>query len=273
MIPYDENNNRNTFLAASDVPMLPQTRNFPLPPIPLMPQLPPPSASLQNISSWLLSSLPNIENLNDGIQQVLSTENHPSNNYQMMTYEVQNTPTSKTIILKSENHMTTISLNQYFQVEHEKQDQQQVTLLDDDDDYQEVFDDRSTLKNDFCRSPQCVISASKMDNLIDWKADPCENFYNFACGSFICDSTLHDRRDSLNVFTMTDDKLKYQLRRLFTRKIVDDEIEPYKMVKRLFTSCMDVDDADKRGVEPFRKLIDAVGGWPMLDWDEMAWDL
>lgn len=74
---------------------------------------------------------------------------------------------------------------------------------------------------------------------------------------------------------MTDDKLKDQLRRLFTRKIVDDEIEPYKMVKRLFTSCMDVDDADKRGVEPFRKLIDAVGGWSMLDgdWDEKAWDL
>lgn len=94
--------------------MLPQTRNFPLPLSPLMPQLQPPSASLQNISSWLLSSLPNIENLNDGIQQVLSTENHPSNNYQMMTYEVQNTPTSKTIILESENHMTTISLNQYF---------------------------------------------------------------------------------------------------------------------------------------------------------------
>ncbi|KAL7034178.1 hypothetical protein ACKWTF_007877 [Chironomus riparius] len=231
---------------ASDVPLLPQTRSFPLPPIPLIPQLPSPSASLQNISSWLLSSLPNIENLNDGIQQVLSTKNHPSNNFQMMTYEE----------------------------EHEEQDQQQLTVLDDDD-YQEVVDDRSTLKNDFCRSPQCVISASKMDYLIDWKVDPCENFYNFACGSFIRDSTLHDRRDSLNVFTMTDDKLKDQLRRLFTRKIVDDEIEPYKMVKRLFTSCMDVDDADKRGVEPFRKLIDAVGGWPMLDgdWDEKAWDL
>ncbi|KAL7034177.1 hypothetical protein ACKWTF_007877 [Chironomus riparius] len=259
---------------ASDVPLLPQTRSFPLPPIPLIPQLPSPSASLQNISSWLLSSLPNIENLNDGIQQVLSTKNHPSNNFQMMTYEVQNTTTFKTIMLESENHMTTISLNQYFQEEHEEQDQQQLTVLDDDD-YQEVVDDRSTLKNDFCRSPQCVISASKMDYLIDWKVDPCENFYNFACGSFIRDSTLHDRRDSLNVFTMTDDKLKDQLRRLFTRKIVDDEIEPYKMVKRLFTSCMDVDDADKRGVEPFRKLIDAVGGWPMLDgdWDEKAWDL
>lgn len=74
---------------------------------------------------------------------------------------------------------------------------------------------------------------------------------------------------------MTDDKLKDQLRRLFTRKIVDDEIEPYRMVKRLFTSCMNVDDSDKRGIEPFRKLIDAVGGWPMLDdnWNEKTWDL
>lgn len=128
---------------------------------------------------------------------MLSTKKHPSNNYQMMTYEVQNTAmtTSKTIILENENHMTTISLNQYFQDEYdEKQDQQQMTLLADDD-YQEVVDDSSTLKNDFCQSPQCVISASKMEYLIDWKVDPCENFYNFACGSFIRDSTLHDRRD------------------------------------------------------------------------------
>lgn len=195
-----------------------------------------------------------------------------------MTYDTQNIQTtSKTIIDETDDdsHMTTISLND------DEYQGQQMTLLDDNEYHHEKdtdYDMGSTLKDDddFCRSPQCVISASKMDYLIDWKVDPCENFYNFACGSFIRDSTLHDRRDSLNVFTSTDDKLKNQLRGLFTRKIVVDEIEPYKMVKRLFTSCMNVDDADKRGIEPFRKLIDAVGGWPMLDdgnWNEKTWDL
>lgn len=204
-------------------------------------------------------------------QQVLS--NHPSNNYHTISYDdVQNT-TSKTII---EKQSTTISLNH------------QMTSLDnnddDDDGFREVANDGGDGRpinnnSDFCRTKQCVLSASKMERLIDWKVDPCENFYNFACGKFIRDSTLHDRRDSLNVFTMTDDKLKDQLRRLFTRKIESDEIEPYKIVKRLFISCLDTDSADARGIEPLKNLITAVGGWPMLndddniDWNEGTWDL
>lgn len=115
-----------------------------------------------------------------------------------------------------------------------------------------------------------------MESLIDWKANPCDDFYNFACGRFVKDSTLHDRRDSLNAFSVTDDKLKDQLRRLFTRKIEPDEIKPYKLVKMLYKSCINSCASENRGIEPLRKLIDSVGGWPMLEngqWNGSGWDL
>lgn len=84
---------------------------------------------------------------------------------------------------------------------------------------------------------------------------------------------LHDRRDTLNAFSVTDDKLKDQLRRLFTRKIERDEIKPYKMVKMLYKSCINSCAAERRGTEPLRNLIDSIGGWPMLGhWDEAGWD-
>jgi len=127
-----------------------------------------------------------------------------------------------------------------------------------------------------CRTAPCVISASNMERLIDWKAEPCDDFYDFACGSFVRDSTLHDRRDSLNAFSMTNDKLKDQLRRLFTRKSQPDEIEPYRLVKDLYSSCTDTDAHDAVGIGPLRELILATGGWPMLDdskWSESNWDL
>lgn len=128
--------------------------------------------------------------------------------------------------------------------------------------------------DNFCRTSACVLTASRMDSLIDWKADPCDDFYNFACGRFVKDSTLHDRRDSLNVFSVTDDKLKDQLRRLFTRKIDSDEIKPYQMTKILYKSCINSHVSDARGIEPLRSLIDTIGGWPMLDnWSENGWDL
>lgn len=140
-----------------------------------------------------------------------------------------------------------------------------------------VVDDRLHKVDDkFCRTQECVISASKMERLIDWKANPCDDFYNFACGRFVKDSTLHDRRDTLNAFSVTDDKLKDQLRRLFTRKIELDEIKPYKMVKMLYKSCINSCASETRGIEPLRKLIDSIGGWPMLEtgqWNENGWDL
>lgn len=139
---------------------------------------------------------------------------------------------------------------------------------------EDVDEQLHRVTEEFCNTPQCVISASQMDSLIDWKADPCDDFYNFACGRFIRDSTLHDRRDSLSIFSLTDDKLKDQLRRLFTREMESDEIKPYRMAKALFKSCINVSAIELRGTEPLRNLIDSVGGWPMLpNWNDTAWDL
>lgn len=87
-----------------------------------------------------------------------------------------------------------------------------------------------------------------MDNLIDWKADPCVDFYDFACGQFVKDSKLHDRRDSLSIFSLTDDKLKDQLRRLLTREMESDEIKPYRLAKALYKSCINASAIELRAL-------------------------
>jgi neprilysin len=216
----------------------------PLPPLPFLPPLPPPplSSSVQIITKN--SSKPKIE-----AQQQVYFKN-PSNSYMTIMKGIYD-PQPETIIRNIHNLPTSPV----------RANQESLHVID---------------RDEFCQSPQCVISASKMERLIDWKADPCENFYQFACGRFVRDSTLHDRRDSLNIFTMTDDKLKDQLRRLFERKIENGESEAYRNVKELFKSCMNTDEHDERGIDPLRELIGAVGGWPMLadsNWNENTWDL
>lgn len=137
-----------------------------------------------------------------------------------------------------------------------------------------IDDFLQTVGDDFCHSKQCVISASKMEHLIDWNINPCDDFYSFACGRFVEGSTLHDRRDTLNIFSITNDKLKEQLRRLFATKIESNEIKPYQMVKLLFTSCMNTYKLEARGFAPLKELISAIGGWPMLgNWNENIFDL
>lgn len=166
--------------------------------------------------------------------------------------------------------LNVVSISQYIPTVIDV-DEQMVISQQNDDAVEELL---QNVDEDFCRTSECVLSASRMDSLIDYKVRPCDDFYNFACGRFVRDSTLHDRRDSLNAFSITDDKLKEQLRRLFTRKVENHEIKPFRLAKMLYKSCINSCAAEVRGIEPLKNIIQAIGGWPMLgDWNESGWNL
>ena len=89
-----------------------------------------------------------------------------------------------------------------------------------------------------CMTPACVHSASKMLEMMDVSVDPCENFYNFACGSFVKDTNIPDEEVSVNTFSVIEDKLQEQLRILVSEKINENEAEPFKLAKKVYKACM-----------------------------------
>lgn len=94
-------------------------------------------------------------------------------------------------------------------------------------------------KNDeVCMTPGCVHAASKMLEQMDSSVEPCDDFYNFACGQYVEDTIIPDDKVSVNAFSVISDKLQEQLRTIITAPIDDDELEPFKNVKRLYTACM-----------------------------------
>ena len=48
-----------------------------------------------------------------------------------------------------------------------------------------------------------------MLEMMDVSVDPCENFYNFACGSFVKETNIPDEKVSVNTFSIIEDKLSY----------------------------------------------------------------
>lgn len=95
-----------------------------------------------------------------------------------------------------------------------------------------------TQNDDICLTPGCVHAASKMLDQMDQNVEPCDDFYNFACGSFVEDTIIPDDKVSVNTFSVISDKLQEQLRTIVTAPIDENEIEPFKNVKRLYLACM-----------------------------------
>ncbi|XP_026818159.1 neprilysin-2-like [Rhopalosiphum maidis] len=125
-------------------------------------------------------------------------------------------------------------------------------------------------ENIFCFTSGCIKAAASVINNMDLSVDPCDDFYQFACGNFIKYTIIDDDKPSHTTFSIASDTLLNKLRMIVTEPIQSNEQKPIKMAKLLFKSCMDKEKIEKDGLAPMKKLLKSLGGWPVLEADK--WD-
>nr|AWI63381.1 neprilysin-11-like isoform X4 [Sogatella furcifera] len=128
---------------------------------------------------------------------------------------------------------------------------------------------------DLCLTPGCVATANSILQNMDRKVDPCDNFYEFACGKFVEESRIPDDKSSLTTFSVINDKLQEQLRDILDQPISDHDIKPFVYAKNLYKSCMNKTLIEEKGAKPVLSILKELGGWPVLegsDWNEAEWD-
>lgn len=80
--------------------------------------------------------------------------------------------------------------------------------------------------------------ASKALDQMDTSVEPCDDFYNYACGKFVQETNIPDEKVSVNTFSVIGDRLQEQLRSLVSEEIGENEGTPFKLAKNLFKLCM-----------------------------------
>jgi predicted metalloendopeptidase len=80
--------------------------------------------------------------------------------------------------------------------------------------------------------------ASDILNNMDKDVDPCEDFYQFTCGSFLKNTVIPDDKTSVSQFSKISDELKEKLRILVQEKPEKTEIAPFTNLKHLYQSCL-----------------------------------
>lgn len=126
-----------------------------------------------------------------------------------------------------------------------------------------------------CLTSGCITAASHILNAIDSSTEPCNDFYQFACGNFVKNTYIPDDKLTVDTFSTLADQIDIQLRTIIEDEIVPKESNVFVLVKNLHRSCMNRTAVEALGLEPFRKILRQIGGWPVIEgdqWNETAWD-
>jgi len=127
---------------------------------------------------------------------------------------------------------------------------------------------------DTCLTKECITAASRILNAMDTTADPCNDFFQYACGAWNEDHIISESQSSISTFNDVRDSVSKTVKKVLEK----DEVSPKSSInkaKDFYASCMDTAEIDTLGSAPVMALITEMGGWPVLgdSFDGSTWIL
>lgn len=130
---------------------------------------------------------------------------------------------------------------------------------------------QETCSNNICNSPGCVSAAHTLIQNMDVSVDPCDDFYQYACGGYTKRVRIPDNQSSRSQFAIMDDELMEQLRDILeANETADTNATVFNLARDQYMSCMDLQRMEEIGLKPIQDLIKKFGTWPVLEdtWKE-----
>uniref|UniRef100_T1JP74 Peptidase M13 C-terminal domain-containing protein n=1 Tax=Strigamia maritima TaxID=126957 RepID=T1JP74_STRMM len=100
---------------------------------------------------------------------------------------------------------------------------------------------------------------------IDRKANPCEDFYQFACGGYIKRTTIPEDKIIVDTIDKVQSELTGSLKAIIEEPKSLTDGEAIKKLKDMYNACLDTETIKKLGLRPLQELIRGFGGWPVVD--------
>jgi len=138
-----------------------------------------------------------------------------------------------------------------------------------------VFSKRSTLKQNnkgVCTDDKCIKVAEQIKRNLDETVDPCDNFYQYACGGWIKHHKIPHNKDEYSAIVELSDNDDKLLKKIMPKYDPKDS-ETIKKVKNFYRSCLNQDLINKKGAEPIKKFLHYIGSWDINEnWDGSKWN-
>ncbi|XP_033763909.1 neprilysin-1-like [Pecten maximus] len=121
------------------------------------------------------------------------------------------------------------------------------------------------IPRNYCLSQHCVRTAAMLLEAMDQSVDPCEDFFQYACGNWNRKNIIPDDKSSFNTFEKLHDDLQITLKGLLEEPVSSEDSQATKKVKVLYKSCINVSTIEEVGDRPLRRVLEHLGRWPVVD--------
>ena len=126
-----------------------------------------------------------------------------------------------------------------------------------------------------CESPECVSIAAQVLTYANHNADPCKNFYEYACGGWTNRRYIPDSKPFWDTFSDLSESNDELLKNLLTNKKPNATSPAEGQLYNLYASCMNTSAIDALALKPLKDLLEKTGLLGALTgtWDEASWDM
>ncbi|XP_027017774.1 neprilysin isoform X2 [Tachysurus fulvidraco] len=133
-----------------------------------------------------------------------------------------------------------------------------------------LFITHSSSRSDgVCTTADCTRSASRLIENMDPTVNPCENFYQYACGGWLKKNIIPETSSRYSTFDILRDELEVVLKGVLER---DDNLSGSSSLakaKTLYRSCINESLIEQRAGTPLISMLPDVFDWPIATdgWD------
>ncbi|KAF4101555.1 neprilysin-like isoform X1 [Onychostoma macrolepis] len=123
-------------------------------------------------------------------------------------------------------------------------------------------------KDEVCITADCTQSASRLIENMDPTVNPCDNFYQYACGGWLKKNIIPETSSRYSTFDILRDELEVILKGVLEREESGSSSSLTK-AKVLYRSCTNESLIEQRGGLPLLTVLPDVFEWPIAtdDWD------
>ncbi|CAK1546700.1 unnamed protein product [Leptosia nina] len=118
---------------------------------------------------------------------------------------------------------------------------------------------------DLCLSGTCIYTASEVIKALDETQNPCDDFYQFACGGWIKNNPIPEGKSNWGIFSQIELQNQLIIKTAMEKVNASDSNGAEAKARIYFDACVDTNETIERlGEKPLIGIIKKLGGWHIL---------